>query len=133
MPSVTNNIYTAAYNAISATCTLRGFKTRAEFVSRDGDEAPDKFVLYRLQAEEGVRAADNELPSIRYVVEFTVALPDSEANRADIYKEHWVIRSALVAAGFIPQGDYDLGIDKTLGIVYVSKTYYYYMKVSDIS
>lgn len=131
MPTA-NTPYTAAMNAVSAWCTTNGFAPRSEFLSMGEGVTPAKFVLWRIGAEVSKRHKDNTEQFIEYPFTFYLGLTDTPENRAALFSYHWGLRSALVAAGFLPQDDYEIGIDKEVGAVYISKEYTKTFKVGDI-
>lgn len=132
MPVTVNTPYTAANAAVASWCALNDFAPRAEFLSQGENTTPERFVLWRIDSEEFIRFADNVPPAVRYVFSFYIGLTDTPSNRAALYGYHWGVCTALRAAGFIPQNGYELGIDKEMGRVYVSKEYTLTINVGDI-
>lgn len=133
MPNTTNTPYTAITAAVATWCATNGFAARSEFLTTGDDSPPPKFVLWRIGAEISKRHADNDERFVEYPFTVYVGLPDTAENRAALFGYHWGVRAALVTAGFIPQDDYEIGIDKEFGCVYLSKEYTKTFKVGEIS
>ena len=81
----------------------------------DGKNLPARFVLYIQENNGRIWFAD--APARRsYRIQFDVAVPVSEA--AKLPGDFEGLDAVLIAAGFVPTGDYDMNTDH-----YAQKTY----------
>lgn len=113
-------VYEKVTAAIGSWCTANGYTPRAEIASLDGKNLPLRFVLFTQNSNDRVWYGD--LPHSRNArVSFDIAVPEGEAARLPADFE--ALDATLLAAGFVPNGSYDMLTDHDARKTYITAAY----------